>query len=179
MTTADPRYDPRDLLRVPSLLSMSRVVFAAAFPWAVGDAPAALAVLALGGLSDVLDGWWARRFHETTPIGAVVDGITDKVFVFVVVATLLVTRRLSGYEVAMLAVRDACELLLAAWLLFHRDARAYHEEQRSDAWGKATTVAQFVAVVLAITRVAPAWPACALSTALGVVAVAHYARRAV
>ncbi len=174
----DARYEARDLLKVPSLLSLARVPLAAAFPFALRDVRAALAVLGLAGASDVLDGWWARRFHQTTPLGAVVDGVTDKVFVLTVAVTLLATRRLAPREVALLGVREVGEVALAAWVFAHHDDHALHEEQRACAWGKATTTAQFAAVVLALTgsRARP-W-ACALAAVLGAAAVASYARRA-
>lgn len=175
---ADPRYEARDLLRVPSLLSLARVPLALAFPFALRDARIALTVLALAGLSDVLDGWWARRFHQATAIGAVVDGVTDKIFVATVAFTLAYTHWLTLLELVLLGLRDGGEALLAAVVFARRDARAFHEEQCAGVWGKAATFAQFVAVVLAITRQPMVLPCCAASAVCGAIAVAAYARRA-
>ena len=58
------------------------------------------------------------------------------------------------------------------------EARALHEEQRADFWGKAATFVQFVAVVLAITALPGRALACAVAGALGLVAAAGYVRRA-
>ena len=67
----------RDLLLVPSLVSMARLPLAALFPWVVDRPAAAVSVLLAAGLTDVLDGWLARRLHQETAIGAVADAISD------------------------------------------------------------------------------------------------------
>lgn len=172
-----PSYRLRDLVRVPCLLSLARVPLAGVFPLVVEDAPLAFGVLALSGLSDVLDGWWARRFHQTSDLGAALDGITDKVFVLAVAVTLLVTARLSPVEVVLLGARDLGEIVLLLTLLPRRDARFRHEQPRADVFGKATTLLQFVAVALALLghplRAWAAWGAGLLGAATAI----HYARR--
>lgn len=173
----DPQYRARDLLKVPCLLSLSRVPLGAAFPLVVGSAPAALGLISVAGLTDLLDGWWARRFRQTTPIGAVVDGATDKVFVLAVVLTLALTHRLAPWQALALGAREFGELLLAAVVLLRRDAHARHEEQRADALGKATTVAQFAVVVLAILGSPLTGAAAVVTGLLGLAAVAHYVPR--
>ena len=44
---------------------------------------------ALCGLSDVLDGWLARKFHAESKSGAVLDSVADIIFVFCCAARLL------------------------------------------------------------------------------------------
>ena len=173
----DPRYELRDLFGVPGLLSLARVPLTALFALVAHNPWWALAVLALAGLTDVLDGWWARHFHQTSALGAVVDGATDKVFVLGVVITLVATQRLTAWQAVFLGARDIGEALLAATVLLRRDARARHHEQRADVFGKATTGLQFVAVTLALWR-SPATPWVVVATgALGAITAARYVRR--
>ena len=40
--------------------------------------PAAAGVLALSGLTDMLDGWVARRFDQITDLGKMLDPFADK-----------------------------------------------------------------------------------------------------
>lgn len=173
-----PAYRLRDLGRVPSLLSLARVPLGALFPFVVDDPRAALGVIALSGFSDVLDGWWARRFNQTSALGALLDGLTDKVFVLAVALTLLATGRLSPLELALLGARDLGELALLAYVFASGRGLRRGEQPRADVYGKATTFAQFVAVVLALfahpARAQAAW----LTGALGLFTAAHYARRA-
>ena len=67
--------------------------------------PAGTRVWIAAGATDVLDGWWARRFGQTSPMGAVVDGATDKIFVLGVVITLAVTHRLTPWQAVVLGAR--------------------------------------------------------------------------
>ena len=109
-------YRPADLLLLPGILTLLRIPLAVAFVFAASRPALALGVLFAAGLSDVLDGWLARRFAQTTPMGAIADGITDKLFFSVVVLTLFWTGRLSLPSVALLGARDLGELPLLAWV---------------------------------------------------------------
>jgi cardiolipin synthase len=171
------RYAWRDLATVPSALSLLRVPLAAVFVFVVDRPWIALAVLAAAGLTDVLDGWYARRYAQCTPTGALVDGATDKLLVATVAATLLHARALTVGEVLMLGARDLGEVLTTAWIALRRDDHALHEEQRANALGKVTTLAQFAAISLAILR----WPhreMCVVTAVSGALAALSYARRA-
>ena len=53
----------RELFLVPNLLSAARVPLAVAFPFAIGYAWSALAVLGAAVVTDILDGWLARRWY--------------------------------------------------------------------------------------------------------------------
>lgn len=68
---------------VPNLLSLSRLPLAVGLfvcisvgAWAVG-----LAIFAVAAITDWLDGWWARRFNQLTPVGRALDPLTDKVLI--------------------------------------------------------------------------------------------------
>ncbi len=102
-----------------------------------------LAVLFHAAASDVLDGWYARRFDQVTRTGALIDPITDKVFVLTVVVTLVGRGYLSPISILLLATRELGELPLVVWLLVvHRD----FEGARSNGPGKVATVLQFVTI---------------------------------
>lgn len=144
-------YRARDLLLPPSLISSLRVPLAAVFPF-VHDRPwVAFGVLAASGVSDIVDGWWARRFGQATATGAVVDPITDKIFVLTVVLTLVRAGDLSPLSVLLLATREVGELPLVAWLLVSPEARRRRKEHpKANAPGKAATALQFAAVIAAL-----------------------------
>src|SRR5690348_1499883 len=86
------------LRAIPNILSSSRVVLAAAFV-AVGDPNTRLALVALAAVTDVLDGWIARRARVTSKWGALIDPIADRVFALVAVSAFLFGGELStvGY----------------------------------------------------------------------------------
>lgn len=152
------RYRARDLLLVPGLLSLARVPLAVAFPFSLPRPAIAFAVLCTAGATDVLDGWYARRFGQATATGAVVDPVTDKLFVGVVVATLALTDRLSPLGVLMLAARELGELPLIGWFVLTRRGRTHRGHPAANIPGKAATVLQFATVTAAMfeSRYTPA-----------------------
>jgi CDP-diacylglycerol--glycerol-3-phosphate 3-phosphatidyltransferase/cardiolipin synthase len=180
------RYRARDLLLVPSLLSLMRLPLAASFPYLVDRPWAALAVLAAAGVSDVLDGWYARRHAQTTAMGAVVDPIADKTFVSVVVLTLLARGDLSLPEAALLAAREIGEAPLVAWVALRARrappvappaGREDASAPRANVPGKLATAMQFATVAAALFG-APLRLELALATGvLGAIAAVRYWQR--
>jgi cardiolipin synthase (CMP-forming) len=161
----------RDFVRVPGLVSLCRAPLAAAFPFVFRDAVAAIALMAAAGLTDLLDGWIARNFHQETPTGAVLDGAMDKVFALSVLITLVLGRLLSPVDALVLSLREVIEalILVAALALRPRPTDAHRP---SNALGKMTSVFQFATVMLVILKRGPrlagvyATGACGAVTAL-------------
>lgn len=171
-------YRARDVFLVPSLISLLRIPLAVAFPCVHKDPWLALGVLVASGVSDVLDGFWARRFDQCTATGAAIDPITDKIFVLTVVVTLVVAGDLSPWSVLLLSTRELGELPLVIWLSFDASARKRRREHpKANAAGKAATAMQFAAVVAALfhAQVTPilVW----ITAVFGVVAAVSYWRR--
>jgi cardiolipin synthase (CMP-forming) len=144
-------FRAKDLVRVPSLLSLARVPMAVGFPFVQPSRPGMLVLLGLAGVSDMVDGWYARRFDQATPTGAVVDPITDKLFVLSVVVTLVVTRVLPLTSVLLLSTREIGELPLLFWFLSSRKVRAARATRAAaNVPGKLATGAQFATVTAAL-----------------------------
>ena len=104
-------------------------------------------VLALAAGTDIVDGYIARRYGLATPTGAVIDGVTDKLFVGVVLTTLLLTNTMSVTELVLLGTRELGELPLLVWVAASAKARRRKVEDQANVFGKAATVLQFSAIV--------------------------------
>lgn len=70
----------RQLTAIPNILSFFRILLIPEFVWLSlsGERQAALFVLILSGLSDLLDGAAARGLGTITPLGRVLDPVADK-----------------------------------------------------------------------------------------------------
>ena len=169
---------PRKLpfLTIPTHLSLSRGAHALLFPWTTHAPFAALAVLGVAGVTDVLDGFLARRWNQVTATGALVDGIVDKIFVLSVAVSLAAASQLRVWEIFALGARDGCEIVIAVvfWL---RHRHFPHGEQRANGVGKLTTVLQFGAVGCALFERGEGRYLAALAAAFGAAAAFIYARR--
>src|SRR5258708_20711546 len=82
----------RTLASIPNLLTMARLLLAPFIFAAIvnGRHALALALFACAALTDLLDGLLARRFGQTTPVGAYLDPIADKVLLSGVYLSLAV-----------------------------------------------------------------------------------------
>jgi cardiolipin synthase len=148
-------YRARDLVGVPGLLSLARVPLAAMFPLVLGRPFLALAILAAAGLSDIADGWYARRFGQVTPAGTALDPVTDKLFVTTVAVSLVAGGYFSILDVVLLSAREIGELPLVLWLALDRKARSRRMEHPSaNVPGKLATVLQFGTATAALFHMA-------------------------
>ncbi len=92
------------VLSGPNLISLARLPLAVAFVLVPGVA-VRLPVLAAAAASDLLDGWLARRLGPSR-LGAVLDPVTDKVFMIAAFATLAASGALTPLEIAGVLLRD-------------------------------------------------------------------------
>ena len=168
-----------ELLLAPNVVTGTRLVLALAFPLVAGSTPAALLVLLGAAGSDVLDGWLARRGGRVTATGIILDPIADKAFALSVVATLLAERKLPAWGAPCLLVREILEAPLLAWMLFeHSSSRTSDlREVGATGPGKLATVAEFVAVLLAVTAPWALTPALVVAAVAGVAAGVGYWER--
>lgn len=170
------RYRFKDLLLLPSLLSAARFPLALLFARA-RSRKAQLAILGAAAVTDVLDGFLARKLDQATATGALVDGTADKVFGVTVVATLMQRKSLSPAAAFLLATRELFELPLALRVVASKSARDADVDRSANRAGKLATAVELCAVLASIVvpRIAPALMVVAGAT--GVVAGVSYWKR--
>lgn len=83
-----PDVPARRVITVPNALSALRLLLVPVFYWFVISEKDGIAItlLALAGFSDYLDGKIARRFHQQSRVGALLDPLADR---FYILATLI------------------------------------------------------------------------------------------
>jgi cardiolipin synthase len=132
---------------LPSALSASRIVITPFVVGAIlaGDKSRALALCVAGGLTDLLDGYLARRFGWSSRVGAWLDAIADKVLLSAVYVALFLVGAVPGWFMVLVFGRDLFILLLAGIGLLFTPLRDFPPS----VWGKVSTNVQIgLAVVL-------------------------------
>ena len=122
MSTSTQGANGRSHFNVPNTLTWLRILMIPAilalfyllpYPWAD---PAACAAFALAGITDSLDGYYARKLGQTSRLGAFLDPVADKLIVaaalvlivskdprwFVVIVAVVII----GREIAVSALRE-------------------------------------------------------------------------
>jgi cardiolipin synthase (CMP-forming) len=168
---------------VADYLSLVRIPLGVAFVFVAHETALALIVLVAAGVSDVLDGWFARRRRPAGDRGQHrgdwLDPLCDKLFVGAVVAGLYLARRPPPLWLGLLITREVLQLVAVTALrlvpTLHRLSR--HFDFRANPLGKATTVVQFFAAAALLVGHPLAGPMVWVAAAMGLVSVFVYIRR--
>lgn len=82
--------DKKKIFSIPNVLSFLRIVIIPFIVWQflAGNEIIAVLLIALSALTDVVDGFVARRFNMITPLGKALDPIADKATLITLVACL-------------------------------------------------------------------------------------------
>jgi cardiolipin synthase len=110
-----PRYDTERVWTLPNGLSMLRLLGVPVFLWLVlGPRADALAVgvLIVAGFTDWLDGHLARRWHQRSRLGQMLDPIADRFYILAALIGLAVRGIVPWWLVAVLVARDVVIALL-------------------------------------------------------------------
>lgn len=156
---------------LPNVVSLSRLGLGVAF--VLADAPLTRALLVVAAAAtDALDGWLARLTKTTTPAGALIDPLADRVFAILAVAALLFDGTLTTLQYFLLLLRDIATM--GGFLLARMVPRLRRVAFRSRPIGKVVTVLQFFSLFVALAH--PSWASTFiwLAGAAAVVAVGDY-----
>jgi cardiolipin synthase len=147
----------RPLLWLPNLLTSLRLVLALPICLLImsDEYVAALWVALIAGISDALDGWFARRLNVVSRFGAIADPIADKLMLGAVYLGLALAGLLPWWVTAVVLGRDV--FIVSGALAYHW--RFGHYEMDPSRWGKLSTFFQILfALMILAQQVQPILP---------------------
>ena len=177
-----PNSSPPLAFNVPMALTWARI---AMIPLVVGifyvpDAwyPAhwknasACWLFVLAALTDAFDGYIARRFGMTSPLGAFLDPVADKFFMACAFAVVLLERALPPLEVLGVLARDlAAAIAFVTTVVLRRPASI-----PARLGGKAVTIGQLLTLLAFVTGSLLLRPLAWATAAVALVAIWDYVR---
>ncbi len=100
---------------IPNILSLGRLASTGFIMWAIDTArwETAIVIFLLAAISDWVDGYIARRFHQSTVLGRQLDPLVDKITVIAVLIHLAAINT-SGVRPWMVSLILARELIIQA-----------------------------------------------------------------
>ena len=125
---------------IPNLLSCLRIPLA----FLLLSYPITAIILAC--ITDILDGFLARRWDVSSKAGAILDPICDKFFALFALSLLLYNGQLNFTETALFLSREAALIVLMGILIIKGTFKTY--PIKSFISGKIMTSLQFVAFVI-------------------------------
>lgn len=108
------------VLTIPNLLSLARLAGVPLFLWlflAVHADAWAVVVLAVGGTSDWVDGFLARRLGQVSRLGELLDPLADRLYIVATLLALSIREVMPWWFTIILLAREA---MLAVCLLVLR-----------------------------------------------------------
>ncbi len=134
------------LVRVPLIFVFLGVSVCCGHPLAEFWFVVAFVAMILSAVTDLFDGYFARKFGVTSRLGSYADPMTDKVFYLTTFPTLVyLAARIGEHGHArFLVVLAILFLLRDQWVSFMRSLGALHNLSASANWsGKARTLVSF------------------------------------
>ncbi len=115
------RFNKKDLFTIPNLLSYLRILLIPVFCWMYLHAQTqqdylwAAGVVLVSSITDLFDGMIARKFHQVTELGKVLDPVADKLTHAALTFCLATRYPLLWALLALMAVKEG----YMAWMGLH------------------------------------------------------------
>ena len=141
-------FEKTQILTIPNLLSVVRLALIPVIVWLYSvekNCYGAIGVIALSAVTDIIDGWIARRFNMISDFGKALDPLADKLTQAALLLCLL-----SKYKLiwALVVTFGLCEI--AKFTLGIIIAKKHDEVTGAKWYGKANTVMIYITMMLLI-----------------------------
>ncbi len=116
VSTGEP-YDTDRVLTVPNVLSFIRLLGVPVFLWLLLSRQydvLAVATLAFLGATDWVDGYLARKYHQRSRLGQVLDPFADRMYILATLIGLAIRGTIPWWMVVLLLARD---VMMAVFVL--------------------------------------------------------------
>lgn len=136
---------------IPNILSFLRILMVGLFIYLFVKEQylGCLIVYIAAFLTDVLDGFLARRFNWITNLGKLIDPFADKFMLLSVLACLFSIGKLPWYILLIILMKELLMVFGGLFLLKKRKITVY-----ADWWGKIATGLFFASITLMLAKLA-------------------------
>ena len=144
-------FDKKDWVTIPNLLSLLRLLLIPIFSYIYLTATQpihyylAAFIILFSGLTDLIDGWIARKFQQITELGKLLDPVADKLTQIVVLLCLTTQFKFMGYIVLLFLVKESF-MLINSLILLKRGKKL----DGAKWYGKIATAIFYVCVVFLV-----------------------------
>jgi CDP-diacylglycerol--glycerol-3-phosphate 3-phosphatidyltransferase len=112
------KFSKKEICTKSNLLSMLRLFLAIPIFFLIGQINLSLTIriislclLLFASVTDILDGYLARRYNEITEFGKIIDPLADKVVIGITILQLFLIGEIPGYYLIIIIGRDLLILI--------------------------------------------------------------------
>lgn len=141
-------FKKNEILTIPNLLSLFRLALIPVIVWLYSKAKlyyAAVGVIILSGLSDIVDGFIARRFNMVSDLGKILDPVADELTQAAILFCLLSRYDLIWALITVFAVREIMMIVMGLVSI-----KKSNEVNGAQWYGKVNTVVLYTVMMLLI-----------------------------
>ena len=136
------------ILTIPNLLSLIRLLMIPLIIWLYCEAQQyglAVIVILLSGLTDIVDGFIARKYHMVSDFGKILDPTADKLTQAALILCLSVRYQLMVPLIITFAIRELFMIIMG-----YITIKKYHQVNSAQWYGKVTTIVLYTVMTLLI-----------------------------
>lgn len=141
-------------MNIPNALTILRIVFVPIYLYlfyTTGEGYLIYAgtIFAAAGITDILDGYIARKYDQTTDLGAILDPFADKLMTFAVLISFT-TAKLIPYWILLIMGLKEIIMIMGGLILYLFKG---NQVLPSDKFGKMATVSFYMAILSVVFKI--------------------------
>ena len=159
------------MMSVPNLITILRFLIIPFYTVSLirGEFLWALLLFIISALSDILDGYLARKLNQTTELGKVLDPVSDKIIILISLIFFAIKNYLPPVGVIIFLVKEVLMLLVGLYFLFKGI-----EITSSRFFGKSATVFTSISVIMILLGIPYAYVFFLIGLTLSILAGLDY-----
>ena len=137
-------------MTIPNLITILRVLLVPIFViYIINDRTlGSLIIFVIASVSDALDGFIAKVFHQKSDLGAYLDPLSDKILLVTAYITLAILKMIPSWLAVLIISRDVIILLGVLVLYLNRHPVKVHPSLLS----KSTTCLQIATILMVLSN---------------------------
>lgn len=143
-------------MNLPNILTTIRIILVPVYLWVFytfgeNKIKYTIIILLIAGVTDILDGYIARKFNMITSLGTVLDPIADKLTTLAVLISFTTEKLIPTWILLVLAMKELILIIGGSYLYFFKDEKIIP----SDKFGKIATFTFYMAIFFVIFNISP------------------------
>ena len=130
---------------IPNIITSLRLIIIPPFLYSYIFIPEygekiALALLVFSGVTDMLDGYIARKFNQETKLGALLDPLADKMLLVTVLSVFAIKNKIGQWMLISMVIKEFI-MILGAYMLYTDKGDVIE----ANIFGKVSTIIFYIA----------------------------------